>query len=103
MELFKNLIYEYQKGMRDLVLYTCESSVLADYEILLKKMNIPYLIVDLGCDKVNLFFGNSACIDIIRSFSSSKLDKLTPQEDFILGIMLGYSRKEQYNRILTKL
>lgn len=103
MELFNNLIYEYKKGMRDLSLHTCEKNELEKYTEYLKKTQIQYYIIDLGNNKVNLFFGNPYCIEILKKFSNSQLNKITPYEDFILGIMLGYSRNEQYTRVLSKI
>lgn len=103
MELFKNLIYEYKKGMRDLSLYTCETKDTNDYITLLQQLKIAYTRINLENNKTNIFFGAPNCIEILKHFSSENLDKLTPQEDFILGIMLGYSRNEQYNRILSKI
>lgn len=103
MELFRHLIYEYKKGGRDLALYTCDKS---QHQILteaLQKMKIQYHINNLEGGKINIFFGSNPCLKIIRGFSSKSLDKLTPYEDFILGIMLGYSRNEQYNRLLAKI
>ena len=92
MELFKNLIYEYKKGMRDLALYTCESYLVEEFIVILEKMKIQ-----------NLFFGNPFCLEIVRRFSNKELSKLSPYEDFILGIMLGYSRNEQYHRVLSRI
>ena len=103
MELFRNLIYEYEKGIRDLALYTCESNFVEDFITLLEKMKIHYLLINLAKNKSNLFFGNPFCIEIVRKFSSKELSNITPYEDFILGIMLGYSRKEQYHRILSRI
>ncbi len=103
MELFKNMIYEYKKGMRDLVLHTCDKKSLKECLLLLEKLKIKHCITELSKDKVNLFFGNPSCLEIIAKFSNTELNKITPQEDFILGIMLGYSREEQYNRILAKI
>lgn len=103
MELFKNLIYEYKKGMRDLSLYTCETKNIKDYINILQQLKITYITLDLGNTKTNVFFGAPSCIEILKRFSSKNLDELSPQEDFILGIMLGYSRNEQYNRILSKI
>ncbi len=103
MELFKNMLYEYQKGMRDLSLYTCKIKELKSFTETLEKYNIPYSVIDLGADKANIFFGNKQCLNILQKFSSQELNKITPHEDFILGIMLGYSRNEQYNRILSKI
>lgn len=103
MELFKHLIYEYRKGSKDLVLYTCEKSKQDILTEILQKMKIQYHITNIENEKVNLFFGSTPCLKIIRGFSSKNLDKLTPYEDFILGIMLRYSRNEQYNRLLDKI
>lgn len=103
MELFKNLIYEYQKGMRDLALYTCHSEGVKKYLKFLELTKTPYKIFNLPPNKCNIFFGNEKCLNILTNFSSTNLNKLTPQEDFILGIMLGYSRNEQYTRFLSKI
>ena len=103
MELFKHLIYEYKKGGRDLALYTCDKSEHATLTEILQKMKIQYHITDLQNSKINLYFGSNPCLKILRGFTNKNLDKLTPYEDFILGIMLGYSRNEQYNRLVEKI
>lgn len=102
MKLFKNLIYEYKKGIRDLALYTCEKEDMAKLTTILDKLNTKYIITNPSNDKINIFFGNPLCLKIFTSFSTQQLENLTPHEDFLLGIMLGYSREEQYNRILIK-
>lgn len=103
MELFKNLIYEYKKGMRDLSLHTCKTQDSEEFTHILDVLKTKYKIFEINKDKVNIFFGDPECLNILEHFSSNKLDKITPYEDFILGIMLGYSRKEQYERILNKI
>nr|QGT49807.1 hypothetical protein Melaina855_1940 [uncultured Candidatus Melainabacteria bacterium] len=100
MELFNNLIYEYKKGIRDMAMYTCPKKDLHKYIEKLLSLKIEYITPELSKDKVNIFFGNIECLIIFKQFSSKELDKLTPYEDFILGIMLGYCRKEQYKRLL---
>lgn len=102
MELFKHLIYEHKKGSKDLALYTCRKSDLNTLTEILQKTKVQYHIIDLPDGKINLFFGSNPCLKILRGFSSKNLNKLTPYEDFILGIMLGYSRNEQYDRLLNK-
>lgn len=102
MELFSNLVYEYKKGVRDLVLFTCTKSQAIEYLNYLNKLRIKYLVVTVGGGKINLFFGNNKCLQILKAFSSLNLDEISAQEDFILGIMLGYSRAEQYSRLLAK-
>ena len=41
-------------------------------------------------ERINLFFGCDECIEAIRMLVNRPLNKLTPEEDFILGAMLGY-------------
>lgn len=101
MELFTNLIYECKKGMRDLALYTCLKKDAEKYIDILKRVGIKYLIVNIGKGKVNIFFGKPECLEILAKFSNTDLNKISSKEDFILGIMLGYSREEQYSRLLS--
>ena len=101
MKLFKHLIYEYKKGNRDLALYTCQKTEQTTLTEILQKMKIQYHITNIDSNKINIFFGSSQCLKIVRGFSSQNLEKLTPYEDFALGIMLGYSRNEQYNRLIN--
>lgn len=39
------------------------------------------------------------CVDVVKTFSP-KLNELTAEQDFILGIMLGYDRVKQCERYL---
>ena len=48
--------------------------------------------------KVNLFFGKRECIHAIRRMVDRPLNQLTPEEDFILGAMLGYDICAQCER-----
>ena len=66
----------------------------------IKKEELEKLV---GIDKVNIFFGNKECIDIVAQFSSDNLSFLSAHEDFMLGIMLGYNRIEQCRRYLNKI
>lgn len=101
MELFTNLIYECKKGMRDLALYTCHMDDVEKYTNMLTRTQMEYSVIDIGKGKINIFFGKSECLEILANFSNIDLNKLTSHEDFILGIMLGYSREEQYSRLLS--
>ena len=49
-------------------------------------------------DKVNLYFGKRSCLDAVQTFVDKPLNKLTPEEDFMLGIMLGYDISMQCER-----
>ena len=55
LEIFNQLIYEYQKGMRDMVLYTCSSKFRNEIETLLKKHGLLYKIYALSDEKINVF------------------------------------------------
>ena len=102
MQVFYHLIYEYQKGLRDLCLFTCSSDFLEKIEQTLERQEIKYLTCPIEKDKVNVFFGAKECIEIVKQFSCKELNKLSVEEDFILGMMLGYAKAQQYQRFLTR-
>lgn len=101
LRVFNHHIYEYKKGIRNLILTTEKSKykdIIADR---LQKENIAYKIDEIANDKINVYFGEEECVNVVKSFSSRLCD-LTAEQDFILGIMLGYDRLKQcvrYNRI----
>lgn len=102
MNVFHQLVYEYQKGLRDLCLHTCSSEHENKMEALLKRQGISYLICPLLGNKVNVFFGMPECIEIIKKIGCQELNKLSDEEDFILGMMLGYGKHQQYQRFLSR-
>lgn len=51
---------------------------------------------------MNIFFGNPDCVEVIKSFGNISLSDYTPEQDFILGIMLGYNSDIQCKRYLSK-
>lgn len=102
MQVFHQLIYEYQKGLRDLCLHTCSDGNEIKIRNLLERQEISYLICPIAGNKINVFFGMLSCIDIIKQFSCEHLNKLSAEEDFILGMMLGYGKAQQYDRFLNR-
>ena len=102
MQVFYHLIYEYQKGLRDLCLWTCPDGLCEKIEKALESQEIDYLILPIEGDKINIFFGMPACLEIVKQFSCRELNKITNEEDFILGMMLGYARPQQYKRYLNR-
>lgn len=102
MQVFRHLVYEYQKELRDLCLFTCSNEFLDKIEKTLKFQKIDYIIYPLENGKINVFFGAQACLEILKHLSSSNLSWLTAEEDFILGMMLGYGKSQQYTRFLDK-
>ena len=102
MEVFYHNIYEYQKGLRNLSLCTLNKKNQQKSEERLNKEKISYIIHDITEDKINVYFGSKASVDIIKTFNQVSLNKITPEQDFILGIMLGYDRLIQCNRYLKR-
>lgn len=102
MKMFMHHIYELKKGIRGLILCTmckaCAETVIKR----LQKQNIEYLVQEVVEDKVNLYFGKRACLDTVRTFIDKPLNRLTPEEDFILGAMLGYDITMQCERFCNK-
>ncbi len=103
LQVLTHHIYEYKKGLRNLVLHTMNTSLEDRALFLLKKRNIPYYTTRVSDKKVNIFFGESASVEIVKSFGEVSLNQLTDEQDFILGTMLGYDRKQQCERYLQRL
>ncbi len=100
--IFLHHIYEYEKGLRNLVLYTSRVSYKDFIEKKLSDKHIDYLIHHVTDSKINVFFGNSLCIDVLKNFGNKGLKEFTHEEDFILGIMLGYGRLKQCERYIKR-
>ncbi len=49
---------------------------------------------------MNVFFGRRACLETIRPLLSRPLSDLSPEEDFMLGALLGYDLTMQWRAIL---
>ena len=81
-----------------LVLYTFNKKYESFAITRLERLNIDYLIQPVGNDRLNLFFGKKECLDAIRMIVIKPLCQLTPEEDFILGAMLGYDICAQCER-----
>jgi len=103
LAILNHHVYEYRKGLRSLVLYTIPRSMQAWTVDKLGREEISYLVQTVSSRKVNIFFGEKDCIDIVSSFGDKMLNEFTPEQDFILGIMLGYSSGAQYGRYLKRL
>lgn len=102
MNVFNHHVYEYRKGIRRLILHTTWNTNRAAIERTLQRKNIAYTIYPLGEHKINVFFGDDACIAIINKFDKHNLFELTDEEDFILGTMLGYDTGKQCRRYLNR-
>jgi hypothetical protein len=102
MKILTHHIYEYKRGLRKLVLCTIHSSLLETAKKKLEQNNITYLVQKVSEHKVNIFFGAKECVEIVASFGNKRLQEYTNEEDFILGLMLGYSRIGQCKRYMKR-
>jgi hypothetical protein len=102
MKVFMNHIYEYQKGVRSLVLYTFNGTYRPFVEQRLANSHIDYFILPAGNETLNLFFGRKECIEACRFLVDRPLYQLNPEEDFILGAMLGYDINAQCKRYCSR-
>ncbi|MBR4651510.1 MAG: DUF2023 family protein [Prevotella sp.] len=103
MRVLMNHIYEYKKGVRRLVLYTFNQKYVQYAEERLEHQGIEYIITPLGNDRVNLFFGRKECLDVVRHMITRPLNQLSPEEDFMLGALLGYDISLQCERYLKNI
>lgn len=98
MKIVMHHIYEFKKGIRRLVLCTLCPTCAELVRERLENQGIEYIIRLAGTRNVNLFFGDPACLDAVGRFAHKPLNQLTPEEDFMLGTMLGYDITLQCRR-----
>jgi hypothetical protein len=103
LQVFHHHIYEYKKGLRNLILYTGRSEDREVIEARLAREGIACLVRDVSPGKINVFFGAPVCIQVLQSFGPRPLALFTCEEDFMLGIMLGYDRLKQCERYLRRI
>lgn len=102
LKMLLHHIYEFQKGVRRLVLCTiCPTCARLIVERL-RAREIEYLVQPVTERKVNLYFGNRDCIDTVRTFVHKPLNELSDEEDFMLGVMLGYDLTMQCRRYCSR-
>ncbi|MBN1603713.1 MAG: DUF2023 family protein [Chitinispirillaceae bacterium] len=102
MKVFLHHIYEYKKRLRRMVLHTAPSVYKERIAQKLRTLDIGYLITKVNEKKINVFFGDTDCIQVIRSFGEPDLSKLTDEQDFILGTLLGYDISGQCKRYIKR-
>ena len=102
MKMVTHMIYEFKKGIRSLVLCTLCPTCAEMVKQKLDNQGIGYITQQLGNRNVNLFFGEQACLEAVGSFIHKPLNLLTPEEDFMLGAMLGYDIARQSQRFCER-
>lgn len=102
MRVLAHHIYEYEKGLRSLVLHTLPVGQEAQAVDRLQRRGIAFHIERVGESRINIFLGDPLCVEVVTRMCRKPLELLSPEEDFILGIMLGYSRLGQCRRYLQR-
>lgn len=101
LKILSHHIYEYKKGIRPLFLETLNSKYREAASKKLEKDDISFYISEAGKENINIFFGEKPCVEVVKTLNP-KLNEHTPQEDFILGVLLGYDKVKQCTRYLEK-
>jgi len=102
LRLLHHHVYEYGRGVRALFLMTLTRKELPRAIERLQKIGVDHFAQDVCPAKANLFFGRSAFVDVARALATRPLNLLTPEEDFMLGALLGYDREQQCLRYLAR-
>lgn len=102
LRLFHHNIYEYSRGVRSLFLMTVSRFELKLLLAKLEAQGIHHFVQEVNSAKANLFFGRAAFVAVARSFMTRPLNKLTAEEDFMLGTLLGYDTEQQCRRFITR-
>lgn len=101
LQVLNEQIYGYKHGIRPLVLQTESMKDKDAIEKRLQRDNLNYHLMPApGGKNLNVFFGDKACVDVIKSFNNQPLNELTPEKDFMLGVLLGYDKTKQCERYL---
>ena len=90
LKVLLNHIYELKKGVRSMALYTTRAALCRPAVERLERQGIRYAVQPVGSGRVNIYFGREECIEAIALLVRRPLNLLSPEEDFILGALLGY-------------
>ncbi|WP_246472436.1 DUF2023 family protein [Azospirillum tabaci] len=101
VHLLGHHLYEYSKGVRPMIMMTLSTRDADTVTRKLAERFVDYHVQMVTEAKVNVFFGNPSCVAMVRSVVRKPLNQLTPEEDFILGTLLGYDREQQCRRFLA--
>lgn len=102
MPVLANAIYELRKGVRHLFLHTCGAEELSVVVRRLDGAGIDHFVQTITPRRANVYFGRRAFVETARRIVTKPLNRLTPEEDFILGTLLGYDRELQCERYLSQ-
>lgn len=93
-------LYELRKGVRKMALHTTHANRLPMELARIQRHHINYLVLKGNNNRMNVLLGNQECLDVIASFQETNLSLFSIEQDFILGILLGYGMEQQCQRYL---
>lgn len=100
--LVNHSLYELDKGVRQLFMLTVSWTDLPGVIARLAGDRVDHYVHRLNDSRVNLFFGRAALVETVRHIVDKPLCELTPEQDFMLGTLLGYDREQQCRRFLER-
>ncbi|MET0388539.1 MAG: DUF2023 family protein [Polyangiales bacterium] len=103
LAMLPHYLYELRKGVRQLFLLTMPLAEAQPVRERLKRERVAMHEQDVNAEKLNLYFGQSRFVEIARRLAVRPLNQLSPEEDFMLGILLGYERGQQCRRYLVRI
>lgn len=101
MHVLGHHLYEYDKGVRQMALLTTDAR---DIDLVTRRLEervVDYYVQRVSATKYNVFFGRPAWIETVRRVVCKPLNQLSAEEDFMLGILLGYDKEQQCLRFLS--
>lgn len=102
MHIFGYYLYEYTRGVRSLFRMTMSA---AQAEPIIERLTVEaveHFVQEVDDDRVDVFFGRAVVVATARRLASKPLGLLSPQEDFMLGTLLGYDLELQCRRFLAR-
>lgn len=100
--VFFHMMYELNKGLRSLALLTTTQENCKIIVERLGKCHYSYIVEELRSGYVNIFFGKDESIEVLKKFNKNSLKEFSPEEDFILGVLLGYNTDQQCKRYINR-
>ena len=102
LAMLPHCLYELRKGVRQLFLLTMQQHEGAEVQKRLHRERVAMHIQDVNARKLNVYFGQVRFVEIAKRIAVRPLNQLSPEEDFMLGILLGYERGQQCQRYLAR-
>ena len=79
LKVLMNHIYELQKGVRQMVLFTCNKKYGDQTVERLESQGIPYVLQPAGRQNLNVYFGKRECLEAIRLIVPVRLTNSHPR------------------------